>query len=478
MSKNKIGYFVFAFAMALICLSFFPAQNIQRGIVAETQGRVFSLVPKNYNKNPDQTFSNYNIKNANLDPFTPFDFEKEKRMEGSSFGFDKEEYCVIKNQEVKVDRHEDIKATNQLALEVWIFFDKTMVHSLSLCLELENGENVVWTLSSSDLYSLLNKNGAQMAYPYGWNKFTLPLCKGTKSANFLSGEFLSAPEKVIVNYESQVQNQNMSSIVFYDLCLNESSDVQEIKAEKQSYVFASYYFIEEQAKENLCQGDDYLLPSFSRAVKFAYEGKRNLIDLGSPENKNIQWKVVVSSPSETKTYSFGDRIVFDEEGSYEIFYRCYDIVDSKSTVIMSAQTSINISRLNGVFFSKSEMKMEVGKTYVLNLSTSSLFSETSNVELEFDKKVMDAKIEENGKVSVSVKKTGETSLKAKIFGKRTNSTEFKEYETTLKITAQKSSQKDYRVLRIVLWCIIGTIFLSFLVSVVILLVKSRKISVK
>lgn len=494
--KNKgLRFLLFMFASVLCFIGtfgFFAGKNFA---VAEEEEKIsYDLIPKNYNSEPSETLSKYNIENKNLDWFTPFDYETNTRMTGSSFKFDEVEDSrhQIDNQYVLTDRVENISFAQdqKYALSVWIYFDNVSVHDLTLSLELENGSVIKWVLTSYKLTTLLNKTSYDIIYiPFSWNRIILPFDEGVVSGGGIKeGENLSPVIKMNVSYKSELEQESMSSLLFYNPTIEQVDEGLNISAEKQGYTIGSFNFFKDEVVNSICVGDSISLPSKSSALNFAWQGRRNLLldKTIEPQNQYVQWKVYLSYPSggETKgkTLSFGDKIDFDGEGSYTIYYRCYDRVtingESSEEIILSGYQTISVSTLNAIYFDKSKMNVTVGETYVLNINTSSLFTSVSDLSFEFDSSCLSLISNSDGTIEVKTKKAGTFNIKAKVVGSRAGFAEDKEYETSIQIVSKKSQSDKNHTLRIVIYVLLGIFGVALLVSLVILLVKSRKISVK
>lgn len=491
---QKILLFIIASVLCLIgTFAFLPSKNI--ALAEEKSEKIFyDLIPKNYNSEPSETFSKYNIENKNLDWFTPFDYQTNARMVGSSFKFDESEdgNHQIDDKYVLTDRVANVDLSNdkKYALSVWIYFDNSNVHNLTLSLQFENGSVLKWVLSSYKLLSLINKSQSEFIdVPFSWNKITLPFDEGVLTGeSFKTGEYLSPVNKFIVTYKSDLSKENMSSLLFYNPSIEQVSAGTNISAEKQGYTIGSFNFFSENIANSVCVGDSLTLPSKTDAINFAWQGRRNLLldKTTQPQNQYVQWKVYISYPNDSqtkgKTLSFGDKIDFTEEGSYTINYRCYDRVtingESSEEIILSGYQTISVSSIHALYFNKSKINITVGKTYVLSLKTSSLFTNVSNFSFEYDTSALNVYLDDDGLVNIKAKKTGTFSVKAKVVGEREGFADSKEYETSIEIIAKKSKTDQNRTLRLIIYIILGVFGVALLLSFVILLVKSRKISVK
>lgn len=455
-----------------------PTFQTQNVLAEESETVKYSLVPPNYNASPSETESKYNIKNDNLSPFTPFDFNNDKRMSGSSFRFDVDEFKRFQNSYVLVDRQTNIEKNENLALSMWVYFDAIKLHGLSVSLHFENGQSLSFFISQSSLRDVVKRSDYDEVTPYGWTKIMIPLVK-FEGFSDIESEILPAPTKLVFSYYSELEDTDVSSILFYDISIEKREQSKNIETEKQSYSVCKGYFFETELINALCVGDSLMLPTEQKAIVYAWQGSRDLKNEALKTSTILKWRAVVRTPSgEIKQASFGEKFTFDEEGNYTIFYRCYETKNDTSTVILSAYLSFDVKKLTAIYFDRTTLKVPVNVLAKLNVSTSSKFTSVSEISFEYDEKCLEIVKNSDGSFYVKAKKSGEFTLKAKVTGKRASS-ESKEYSTTLTVKAVKDSTKnDNLTLKIFLWATLGCFILGFIISLVISLVKSRKIGVK
>lgn len=467
----------FAVLFCFFAMPVFAVQN--QSAVAETESSVkYSLVPANYNSNSAKTEEKYNIKNKNLSWFTPFDFDAGKRMAGSSFNFDTTSFQRFQNACVFVD-NQSISYRDDLALSMWIYFDDVSLHDFSVSLELENGSRISWTLSANELYSLVAKSSIEET-PHAWNKIFLPFKKATFSNDYsFSGGVLSPIKRIFFTYYSALEAEDISSLLFFDVAVEVADNVGEYSVTKQPYAFCRTYFFTDEQISNICLGDSLTLPSEQNAILYAWKGKTDLKKSAQEDGTNLKWRVYVLDPAgETKQYSFGETINFSIAGNYTLFYRLNEVKDGSSKVILSSYCDIVSNKLNAIFFDRKTLKTHQNVFNQISISTSPKITTVSDISFEYDTNALDVSLDENGKVIIRAKKIGEFEVKAKVRGVRPTSEE-KEYETILTVKSVKNANSDNNLaLKIFLWSVLGCFVVGFLISIVILLVKSRKLGVK
>ena len=477
MKKNFLKFFMIMLAV-LFCVLAMPTFPMQNVVAEESKSEKYSLVPPNYNSVPSETETKYNIKNDNLIPFTPFDFDKDKRMSGSSFKFETDEFKRFKDSYVLVDRQENIKASGEMALSMWIYFDGVKLHALSLTLELENAESMTFSVSQSELHDIVKRSDYDEQTPYGWTKIMVPFAR-FDGFSTITSENLPTPTKLVVSYYSENEDSEVSTLLFYDVAIEKLDQTKNVETEKQAYTICKAFYFEKVLIDGLCAGDSLTLPTEKNAIVYAWQGTRDLKNDALQTSTNLKWRVSVMDPSGKVTQaSFGEKITFESEGSYTIFYRCFETKNDASNVILSAYLTIGANKLNAIYFDRSNLKIKVDVFSKINISTSSKFTSVSDISFEYDENCLELIKEPDGTVYVKAKKTGKFTLKAKVTGKRVT-TEDQEYSTTLTINAIKNSTKDDKLtLKIFLWSTLGCFIIGFIISLVISLVKSRKIGVK
>lgn len=464
-----------AVLFCFLAMPTFPMQNV---FAEEIENVKYSLVPSNYNSVPSETETKYNIKNDNLIPFTPFDFDKDKRMGGSSFKFETDEFKRFKDSYVLVDRQTNIENNGKMALSMWIYFDGVKLHGLNFTLELESGENMAFSVSQSTLRDIVKRSDYDEETPYGWTKIMIPFAR-FEGFSTITSEILPAPTKLVISYYSENEDPEVSTLLFYDVSIEKLDQTKNVETEKQAYTICKAFYFEKVLIDGLCDGDSLTLPTEQNAIVYAWQGTRDLKSEALKTSTNLKWRVSVMDPSGKVTQaSFGEKITFEREGSYTIFYRCFETKNDASNVILSAYLTIGANKLNAIYFDRSSLKIKVNVLSKINVSTSSKFTSVSDVSFEYDENCLELIKDTDGTVYVRAKKTGKFTLKAKVTGKRVT-TGNQEYSTTLTINAIKNSTKDDKMpLKIFLWATLGCFILGFIISLVISLVKSRKIGVK
>ncbi len=448
---------------------------------SEQESVKYELLSPSYNANADQTYDKYNITTEHTSSFTPFDFENGQRMSGMSFTFPADDRYQIVGEYINVDRIDQLSVSNDYSLVLWIYFDNVELHDMSITLEFEDGGSIFWNFTAQDLYALIRKySGVQISEtPYGWNKFELPFYLAKTEGNIIEGSVYDSITKFKVDFQSDLlDTDTVAKLRFYDIYVAESSSNEYINVEKQDYRFYSFNFFEEEIVESLCVGDSLYIPTFSKAVNYAWSGDVSLTDT---RITTVTWKVVLKTPNENQEYlypSFGDKIDFDEEGTYQLSYQCYDTSVSSSSPIISGSQTIEVYKLSGVYFEKSSLNVEVGKTYVLNVYSSSKLYDVSEFSFVSSSEFLEVEYKGAGVFEITATKEGSFSVDVSVEGSRPASPTLKQYTSTLSVTASVKDNDNNKVLKIVLWCVAGVFVVILIVLGIKSLVKSNKYDVK
>lgn len=467
-------WFTIAFALIMLISSLACINLKCDNAFATGEATFYSLVPANLNSN----LSNYNLKSSNIDNFTPYNFEDKSRMSGKSFNLDHDDNNVINNQYVTVDQHDQIVYQENLALEMWIYFSTRELHNLSVVLTLSNGATITFYLTEYDLSDLLAK-GSFDENPYAWNKFIFAFQDGQISGEVVDGTYLYTPSRITINYVSEFdaeQTPDFASLLFYDVKIIQSEHLTLTVTEKQDFVISGFNHISSDIVDKFGVGDKYKIPLLSGVVNYAYYGKDNLLDSHNP----YTWRVRVVAPdkdSTVKTMAFGETITFEYEGMYKIYYECVHPEDGVNHVVLFSREDVYVNIFKPVYFSPLYLRGDVGKNFVINAQTSSLFETASEIVYEYDQDAMQLTVGEDGTIQITGKKAGKFTIIAKLTGKKVTNTAAQEYQTEFDVEF-KNIDNSREVYRIFLYVFLSAIGLTILISVIILLVKSHKVVVK
>lgn len=484
--KNKIMVVISSCILMLVfLLPFFSNIDIV-AYAEEPQEKIKeSLVSANYIEGltDAKIYEKYNILVSQISNFTPFDYEKEERMDGSSFEFVTDEKNQINEQYVLLQDIGDLDESANYALDMWIYFDSLTIHNLKISLKLENNATLDWSFTSESLANLLSKYSYQMGLlPYAWNKISFPFELATVTGKVFDDGVMVAPEKLIIDYSSVLaEEEKYAKLKFYDVNITTVEDNTDYTIEKQDYIISSFNFFSQDVINTICVGDTIKVPTFANAVNYAWYGSLDVSDsrLIVGDSGTIAWKVVLEKPDlSVQVLSFGDEITFTEAGVYEIYYQCVNSAEKENLPIVSAKVLINVEKLNAVYFNKKDVSFSVGKTYVLNVKTSSMFTSISNFTFTTSSNNVSVVDLGNGLIEVTVKKEGTYKLTASVLGSRPASPENQEYSTVLKITAKNSKENMNKIMKIALLSVLGVFVLILAICGIKTIIKANKYVVK
>lgn len=481
MSKIKAIICSLFITFVLLCGIIVPILPTQ--VFAEEQEvQKYSLLSPQYNQTPSETLAKYNITTAQTHTFTPFDFENEERMAGMSFVLPTDERKQILNQYVLLDEVSNLSLTEDISLNLWIYFDKIYLHNLTITLELENSESLTWYFSTDQLYMLLGSNNglSLTSLPYGFVKFDLPLKKAEATGEYKNENILISPNKLKINFASTTSEvDDFSNLIFYDVYLAKSNN-DEISVEKQHYRFYSLNFFKQDVLDSLVVGDSLYIPSKESVINYAWDGDSDLYELSNKQTPYVTWKVLLKEPdaeNKVEYKSFGDKITFDKEGVYQLYYQCINTSLSNDKPIISESIEIVVNELRPVIFRLSKNKIQVGKTYTLYMDTSSVFNTVSDFTIT-STDGLEINYLGDGVVKIKATKEGKHKITASVNATRVVDSTQKEYSSQFQIQAVEIKEDDNTVFKIVLWSILGTIFAVFVGIGIKSLVKANKNDVK
>lgn len=487
---NKLVLCVLSVMLSLILL--LPNFNSKNAVSAETENQEVkhSLISPEYNRFPDQTLNKYNI--SSTSSFTPFDFDEGERRAGMSFRLESGEDNKIENKFVYVDDY-DVAQGLDYSLFLWIYFDTAYVHNLTITLELENNSSIKWDIAYGDLQDMLRKTSDlnYVDFPFGWNKFELPFKSAQINGKIYDGGKLVQTSKMIVNFSSSRDlssltnvgsaEKSFSLLRFYDVYLAESDNSTKKCPIKQAYRFCSFNFFDDEVKESVCVGDSLYIPILSKAINYAWNGEEDVKNTLASSN-TIVWSVVIQTPNLNDEYirniSFGQKLTFEYEGTYKIYYQCTDTRYSNTEPIISGSQTIFVSKLKPIYFNRNSFNFEVGKSYIIKAETSSKFSHVSDLEFTSSSENVIVENLGNGYFKITPNKKGDYSVDVSVEGQRAASPVNKTYTVTIDVSVKEAKVDNTHIYKIVLWSIVGVGVVILLIFGIKIIVKAHKYDVK
>ena len=475
------------------CVLFLPKTKDIVIAEVQTQEKVkYSLISPNFTGQINYQ-EKYNIMANNVSSFTPFDLGQGERKAGKSFGLLSTERNQIVSQYVNLDEVDVPKQQNSLYF--FVNFDTIYLHNLTIILEFENGAKLTWALTGNELVSLVKKTttASILSLPFAWNHLELPFVKAIQSGEIYQGNNLNTISKMIIDFTSEtIKSEDeevygdieqefditYSNLLFYDIYLSESTGDDYNVLEKQNYNIYDFNFYSEEFINSICVGDTITLPSsYKTVVNYAWQGYK---DLRNDNTGSVVWQIIVKTPDSKNPIiypAFGDKLTFNKEGSYEIFYQCKDISISNEEPVVSGSVKINARVLKPIYFDKSTFNIQTGKTYKLNVYTSIAFNTIKDIQFKTSSDSIDL-IYNNGVLSVTTNVPGEYKIDVILKGVRAVLNQEKEYTQTFKITVTNKTVNQKKTQKIILYVslsIFGVIFVGVLIKK---FIEARKYDVK
>ena len=407
----------------------------------------------------------------------------------------------IENQFVYVDKN--TVPEDDYSLFVWIYFDTIYLHDLTIKLELDNGSTIEWFLDNATIVNLVKKTTSVniLSLPFAWNQLELPFSLAEISGEVFTLGYMNEISKLYFDFTSEeivadlpeggqgdvqdgdsleeVFDITYAQLIFNNVYISKTTTEDKYGVDKQNYNFYNYNLYSDEFLNSICIGDTLTLPnSYKSVVNYAWNGFDDLKDGGK---NTVSWQIVVKTPDSNNQYlypSFGDKITFSKEGTYEIYFQCLDTSISNTKPVISDSVKINVRPLKPVYFDKTTYTLEVDKTYMLNVYVSSVFLSVSDITFSSDNENIEL-VYNNNVLQVTTKKTGTYTIDIKVKGSRLITATEQEYTSTLKIKADLSSEeKDNKALKIFLISALGLSVALFIAIMVTKIIKSRKVNVK
>lgn len=419
---------------------------------------IIATTPEYYNN--AQTL--YGISDTEKELYTPFNQVDKVYMDGWSFKPAKNSYGEINSTYTSID-NEVIDVTGK-SLFLWIYFAPGIFHEkLKITLGSSSG-NIEFVVTSYELNAILMKEDVDWEDGYSWNLLEFPISK-TGSYDITSITFNTFST-------TQEEGLNISEMNIYSVYID-NSEANYINAKvKQKFLDWEVIYPSQTQIEKLYLGSS-IKPAItmSQNVSYAFYGKYNLLT----EN-TASWRVGVRyNGGEAKYYNLGESITFDKEGAYIVYYEC-SFAGKKH---VAQPTVINIEKFIAIYFENpSYTKLEVGKSYLINFIVNDGLTKTTDITLNFNSAYINAEVVEDGVIKVTVKKKGNTTLRANVSGIYVGSLDPVDFEakTTLQLVGQ--AEDNFHVFKLYSFIFLGCVVVAIIVFLVISFVKSRKIDVK
>lgn len=426
----------------------------------------------------DPTNLGVSFLNDKVENQTPFDSSTMAMMPG---------YAIIPKTTDSLKNINSAYVVDEFSVELnesiymWIFIPDENIYSLEVSFS-SGTDRISWNYSRSYLKAIL-ENNSRNGYIYGWRLFEFCLSDADMSdgvKNNLSDHTFNSFNIKYTNTIGTYIEKNKNSFSFYHIYKANSYSASSKIIDAQNYV--QYKFNNVFVNQNRFFIDDEILFTNIRSI-FAYliVGQVNLIDVS---NSNYSFEISVEDPDgETAEKYFGEKFIFDTMGYHKIIVKVKEYRADGNAVVLFDQLSIYVDYFAIGSFTNVDYEIEKGEKSSITFRFSSSFNYSNKNEIEVkvsDKtiaKVTNYKIDGNTcYIEIEGLKKGEFDLIVQAKGQRTGTSETKTFSLLTKAKVISSNQKSAS--EIFLWVILCAYGVGFVIFVVILLVKSRRVSVK
>lgn len=406
-----------------------------------------------------------------------FDYDNEKLREGKvivpktkNTNKDIESIYQVKEFSVSFDD----------SIFIWIFIPDNEIYNLSISFFSNNGEKINWFVSRANLTLWLN--GAKINnFTYGWRLFEFCVSDaemlGEVKNNLTNIEFNNFKVEYYSDEGIIVQDNNNSFAFFSIQKANKFSNFSHIVA-SQEYVV--YKFNQEFLKDDNVYfiNEEIIFTSVSKVFEYLIVGEINLKDYS---NSNYFWEINIIDPNGKKTDKvFGEKYIFENIGYHSIQFKLKQFVSTGSDTIMFFSTDVYADYYVLGAFTNVDYEVDTNETKLITFNISSYFEITSDINVEvIDKSLATVTYYiEDGVCYIELTgvSEGETKISVSAEGVQPGNYEPVMFKCSTSIKVKNLSQKSTS--EVILLVVLGCYGVSFIIFVVISLVKSRHISVK
>ena len=472
---KKLAVFVVSVLLTFSILAgspLFASKNNQKAhATGEEYVKKSSIVSADISAEDFETY--YGGTNAELSTFTPFDFENESRMAGKSIDAVHDEHGAF-NRTFSLPADSSASITNRAGVGLWIYFSGTEVHDFSIKLAVDENNYFEKTINKGELAGLLSKDYDEEGF--GWNYFVIPIFDSSVTGTIMNGDEIVDFSEITIVYSSTVlEDKNYANIKIFDVSIVDTVLSSITVTEKQDFAVYKFNFWDDSLLSSRIVGDSLSIKSRPAAVSYAWVGELDLTVGGS-----ISWQVLVRKPGSNQalTYNFGENVVLDTEGEYNVSYRAAKVGEQPKLYLIDT-ISFNVYSNLLLSFVFPSYRLSEGATKIVSLHPSAMLNmETASiVSIDYDESIVDIETTDNFcDFKVVGKGGGTASVTIKIQVKRNTNNEFETYEATASIICDAKANNG--PLQTFLLISLGVILVISLIFGIKSLVKSRKIVVK
>lgn len=365
------------------------------------------------------------------------------------------------------------------SIYMWIFFPDENINNLEISFGSLSGE-ILWSFPKAELSGILDNNAID-GYVYGWRLFEFCLSDAEMSDDVKNNLSSTAFNSFTIKYTNAIGTYvetNKNSFSFYHIYKADTHSSSSKIIDGQNY---RQYKINENfvGQSNFFIDDEILFTNLNSLFEYLIIGQTNLTEFSS---SNYSFEISVEDPNgESADKYFGEKFIFDTMGYYKILIKVKEYRASGSKVVLFEQLNFYVDYFAIGSFTNVDFEFEKGETTAITFNFSTAFIRSDDFEVKVSDKtkatITNYKIDGNTcHIEVLGLKKGKFDLIVEAKGKRAGTNEVKTYtlstEAKVVVTSQKSSSEIF------LWVIFSIYGVGFAIFILILLVKSRRVSVK
>ena len=420
----------------------------------------------------------YDGETTEVSSFTPFDYDKEVRMQGSSIVPRHDENDSVKGETYNLLSNGGLDASEDISVGLWVYFSDVFLHDLSLELYVDESNYMTLTIPKSILMDLCKKTDQITEQAFAWNYLELPISAFTKFGSISDNGTLKNFKNVKIDYSSAeiLQNYKYSNFRFYGLFLQKSTTSNVSVTEKQDYTVYSFNFWDDDVINSIMLNDSLSTKNIASAVNYAWVGEMNLLNM----QNFVSWQIILEKPNgEVKNYNFGDTITFDLTGSYTLSYKASSVNELYKFSLYD-HIDIYVRGNNLIYFDFSNYKVKINEEYILPLRIDSVIDlntvESVLVEVS-NPDIVEVVSLDGYEYKVKASKIGKTDISIKLKAKRHNKVEVIEYTAKTNIQVEKVKTQNIGM-KIFLYIALCVICIFAIVVAVKTIIDSRKNDVR
>ena len=418
-----------------------------------------------------------NIMNGIVEDIAPFNTDTYQKMEGKSITPSSDDYGQINAKNFKITQYQPSEGD---VVYLWVYLIDVFSFELKISLSDSLSNTVSWEFDSMDLYE----------FGTGWKLLALKLSDFDSEVSYTEHTY----EYINFSYKSEddgfsdgekyedYAEKTTEKFSFYHVFV---ADV--VDAEKSSGIVAelsnSYYKLSESFPFNgtVFVGDKIKIQKPAEIFEYLYIGKYDLSNYTT--SGKYYWSLKIQSPSKVTTnVDFGDMILFNELGFYNLTIQLVEVGTFKNVVRLNKDISIFCDEAHfGTFNMGLNYKIKDNEKLLITFILTDNFVTAEDYEVSLDNKnaEIESYYEKDGVLYICVAGRSGGVCKLNISAK--GSTRYNDSNMEMLSSATiniESTEKQTDIFLVILWIVFACFCLGIVIYLIISLVKARRNDVK